>query len=54
VLLEQVTNPVQWETTMKTLLEKELPQSYELGPGKVVAGIIKRIDKKHNITNIIA
>ena len=51
----QVTNPVQWEATMQTLLlEKGLPQSYELGPGKVVSGIVKRIDKTHSITNIIA
>ena len=31
----QVTSPVQWETTVKTLLNKGLKKSYELGPGKV-------------------
>lgn len=31
----QVTSPVLWETTVKTLLTKGLKKSYELGPGKV-------------------
>ena len=34
-LTSQVTSPVQWETTVKTLLDKGLKKSYELGPGKV-------------------
>lgn len=33
--ISQVTSPVQWETTVKTLLNKGLQKSYELGPGKV-------------------
>lgn len=32
---KQVTSPVQWETTVTTLLGKGLEKSYELGPGKV-------------------
>ncbi|KAF2604184.1 hypothetical protein F2Q70_00025430, partial [Brassica cretica] len=36
ILARQVTSPVQWETTVKTLLSKGLKSSYELGPGKVV------------------
>jgi len=35
-LQEQVTSPVQWELTVKTLLSKGLGKSYELGPGKVL------------------
>ncbi len=50
----QVTSPVQWETTIKTLLEKGLEKGYEVGPGKVIAGIVKRIDKKADITNVTA
>ena len=37
---------------MKTLLEKGLTKSYEIGPGKVIAGTVKRIDKAHDIINI--
>ena len=52
LLVLQVTSPVQWETTMKTLLDKGLEQSYEIGPNKVIAGIMKRISKTSPITNI--
>ncbi len=43
---------MQWETTLQTLLERGLENSYELGPGKVIAGIFKRVDKTHKIENI--
>nr|WDW26405.1 malonyl CoA-ACP transacylase [Momordica charantia] len=52
ILARQVTSPVQWETTVKTLLTKGLKKSYELGPGKVIAGIVKRVDKSADIENI--
>ncbi|KAL3611541.1 hypothetical protein D5086_002561 [Populus alba] len=52
ILARQVTSHVQWETTVKTLLAKGLKKSYELGPGKVIAGIVKRMDKKAEMENI--
>ncbi|CAN1180191.1 Malonyl-CoA-acyl carrier protein transacylase, mitochondrial [Linum perenne] len=52
ILARQVTSPVQWETTVKTLLGKGLKKSYELGPGKVIAGIVKRMDRSAEIENI--
>jgi [acyl-carrier-protein] S-malonyltransferase len=52
ILARQVTSPVQWESTVKTLMGKGLEKSYELGPGKVIAGILKRIDKGASIENI--
>ncbi|GLJ37303.1 hypothetical protein SUGI_0756700 [Cryptomeria japonica] len=54
ILARQVTSPVQWETTLKSLLGKGLKTSYELGCGKVIAGIMKRIDKKALIENVSA
>ncbi|XP_050219248.1 uncharacterized protein LOC126669744 [Mercurialis annua] len=52
ILARQVTSPVQWETTVKTLLSKGLSKSYELGPGKVIAGIVKRMDRGAALENI--
>lgn len=52
ILAMQVTSPVQWETTLGDLLENGLQESYELGPGKVVAGIMKRIDRKHKVNSV--
>lgn len=48
----QLTSPVQWETTLKSLLSKGLANSYEVGPNKVIAGIMKRIDKSHGLVNV--
>lgn len=50
----QVTSPVMWEASLTTLLDKGLEQSYEIGPNKVIAGIMKRINRKHPVTNITA
>jgi [acyl-carrier-protein] S-malonyltransferase len=44
-LATQLTNPVQWEKTMVTFLEKGLETATEVGPGKVISGIMKRVDK---------
>ncbi|XP_019419809.1 PREDICTED: uncharacterized protein LOC109330192 [Lupinus angustifolius] len=52
ILARQVTSPVQWETTVNTLLTKGMKKGYELGPGKVIAGILKRVDKAAVIENI--
>lgn len=54
ILAKQVTSPVQWETTIKTLVDRGLEEAYELGPGKVIAGIVKRVDKKIPVTNVTA
>lgn len=54
ILARQVTSPVLWENTMQDLFSKGLARSYEIGPGKVVAGIAKRINKAHDIVNIVA
>ena len=53
ILTKQVTAPVQWETIMKNLVAAGYDAGYELGPGKVLSGIMKRVDKKAPaITNI--
>ncbi|OEL18254.1 hypothetical protein BAE44_0020727 [Dichanthelium oligosanthes] len=53
ILALQVTSHVQWETTVKTLTGKGLERSYELGPKKVTAGILKKINKGASIFCII-
>ncbi len=54
ILAQQVTSPVQWETTMNALVKGGMENGYELGPGKVCAGILKRIDRKVQVINIEA
>jgi len=53
ILTKQVTAPVQWETMMKDLVATGFDAGYELGPGKVLSGIMKRVDKTAPaITNV--
>ena len=37
---------------MKGLISGGMETGYELGPGKVLAGIMKRIDKKATVVNV--
>lgn len=52
LLATQVTSPVMWEKTMESIIAGGLEKAYELGPGKVTAGILKRFDKKLECENI--
>jgi [acyl-carrier-protein] S-malonyltransferase len=52
LLATQVTSPVLWENTMNLMLSSGFEEAYELGPGKVTTGILKRFDKAAKSTNI--
>lgn len=55
ILAKQVTNPVQWETIISTMVKApEFTKSYELGPGTVCRGIVKRFGKKLEVVNVQA
>jgi [acyl-carrier-protein] S-malonyltransferase len=45
-LIRQVTSPVLWEDSVKAMVERGVTVFVELGPGKVLAGLTKRIDKQ--------
>lgn len=45
-LVRQVTSPVLWEDSVNVMTERGVTAFIELGPGKVLAGLIKRIDKQ--------
>lgn len=51
-LVEQVTSPVRWEDSMRYLLEQGFRKFIELGPGEVLAGLLKRIDKTAQIVSV--
>ena len=54
VLARQVVEPVLWEATMRGLLEAGVERFYEIGPGKVLAGLLKRIQRKAECRNVSA
>ena len=43
LLIEQVDHPVLWKQTIQSLLEAGATQGFEFGPGKVLAGLMKRV-----------
>lgn len=46
LLVRQVVQPVQWEKSVRWLIAQGTTQFYEVGPGKVLKGLLKRIDRK--------
>ncbi|MBM3996514.1 MAG: ACP S-malonyltransferase [Planctomycetes bacterium] len=52
LLVKQVIQPVHWETTMRGLLAQGVEKFYEIGPQRVLAGLLKRVDRKIECVNI--
>ena len=52
ILVRQVTQPVLWEDCVRELLAQGCDQFYEIGPGKVLKSLLKRIDRKVDCQSI--
>lgn len=52
LLVRQVLEPVLWEKTMRALLAEGVTVFYEIGPGRVLAALAKRVERKIDIRNI--
>jgi [acyl-carrier-protein] S-malonyltransferase len=52
LLVRQVLHPVRWEETIRALLADGVERFYEIGPGKVLAGLMKRINRKADCRNV--
>jgi [acyl-carrier-protein] S-malonyltransferase len=46
LLVQQVVSPVRWEDSMRRLLADGYGPFWEIGPGRVLRGLLKRIDRK--------
>jgi [acyl-carrier-protein] S-malonyltransferase len=46
LLVQQVVSPVRWEDSMRSLLGQGFAPFWEIGPGRVLRGLLKRIDRK--------
>lgn len=51
-LTRQMTNPVRWEASMKLMLDKNIDTFIEIGPGRVLQGLMKRIDRSVSIYGV--
>ncbi len=54
LLVRQVLSPVRWEDTLRGLFAENVDRFYEIGPGRVLAGLIKRVQRKADIRNVPA
>lgn len=54
LLVRQVLSPVRWEETLRGLLAAGVERFYEIGPGRVLAGLLKRVHRKAELVNIPA
>jgi [acyl-carrier-protein] S-malonyltransferase len=52
LLVRQVLSPVRWEETLRGLLAAGVERFYEIGPGRVLAGLMKRVHRKADFINV--
>jgi [acyl-carrier-protein] S-malonyltransferase len=51
-LVRQVSSPVRWEDVVKRLVVEGARTFIELGPGNVLAGLVKKIDRSITVASV--
>ncbi|MFC0188930.1 ACP S-malonyltransferase [Fictibacillus aquaticus] len=49
LLVEQLYSPVRWEETIRELMELGVDTFVEAGPGKVLSGLVKKVNRRANV-----
>jgi [acyl-carrier-protein] S-malonyltransferase len=52
MLVKQVSAPVRWQETIASMVESGVDRYIEIGPGKVLSGLAKRMAKGSTIQNL--
>ena len=52
LLIKQIENRVRWRESIINMIKNETNHFIEIGPGKVLSGLVKRIDRKVKINTI--
>jgi [acyl-carrier-protein] S-malonyltransferase len=52
LLIRQIDGPVRWEETVRLLASRGVTHALEIGPGKVLAGLAKRIAKEVQVMSL--
>ena len=52
LLVKQIESRVRWRESVLLMIEKGVTQFIEIGPGKVLSGLVKRIDKNVKVSAI--
>lgn len=51
-LVKQLTCPILWQKCMERLLADGVERFYEIGPGRVLTGLMRRISRKTKVVNV--
>lgn len=51
-LTKQLTSPILWQKCMEKLIADGIEQFYEIGPGRVLTGLMRRINRKTKVINV--
>jgi len=52
-LVEQLISPVRWTETIQKLSTAGIVSAVEMGPGKVLSGLVRRIDKNISVESVL-
>ena len=52
LLVKQVSAPVRWQETIVSMVELGVDRYIEIGPGKVLSGLVKRMAKGSTVQNV--
>lgn len=52
MLIKQLSSPVRWEETIKNMINDGIDEFIEIGPGKVLQGLVKRINRSVKYSGI--
>jgi [acyl-carrier-protein] S-malonyltransferase len=54
LLIDQIVKPVRWEQTMQTLVARGEARYVELAPGRVLTGLLKKINRRLPVESLAA
>ena len=52
LLIDQITSRVRWRESIEYMINKGVTDFLEIGPGKVLSGLVKKINKDVKISNV--
>ena len=52
LLIEQIEKPVRWRESINNIINKGINEFIEVGPGKVLSGLVKRIDRDVKVKQV--
>jgi len=52
LLIDQITAPVRWQESVEALIHMGVESIVEVGPGKVLSALMRRIDRKVNVVEL--